>query len=184
MAPWMFLTAFFHCIGATSMKSNRNWLAGSFLAAGTLLAAGASISLATAADVPTTAHGRHHHGGAHLLAQLNLSAEQQASVKSIRANLGPQMKTIHQEMRANSLKLRQTQPNDPNYANVVAQVTQTNGSLHSQMLTQKEAMRAQIFNVLTPAQQTQLVTLQAQRQAQRQARMQARGTDAPPPAAQ
>ena len=149
----------FHRIGATNMRSNRKLLAGSLLAAGALLTAGASISLATAADEPATAW-HHHHGEGHLLAKLNLTAQQQASVKAIMANLGPQMKSIHQEMRANSLKLRQTQPNDPNYANVVAQVTQANGSLHSQMITQKEAMRAQIFKVLTPAQQTQLATLQ------------------------
>ena len=95
-------------------------------------------------------------------------------MKTIMTNAGPQMKSIHQEMRANSLKLRQTQPNDPNYANVVAQVTQANGSLHSQSITQREAVRAQVFKVLTPAQQTQLVALQAQMQAQMQARMQSR----------
>jgi protein CpxP len=173
------------------MKSNRNLLAGSLLAAGALLAAATSISIATAADEPSTAAAapgapgghawHHHHGFGHLLAKLNLTAQQQASVKTIMANAGPQMKSIHQEMRTNSLKLRQTQPNDPNYANVVAQVTQANGSLHSQMITQKEAVRAQVFKVLTPAQQTQLVALQAQMQAQMQARMQSRGG---PPAAQ
>jgi len=146
------------------MKSNRNLLAGSFLAAGALLAAATSISVATAADEAATAAPpapgpdawHRHHGAGHLLAKLNLSAEQQASVKTIMASAGPQMKSIHQEMRANSLKLRQTQPNDPNYANVVAQVTQANGSLHSQMITQREAVRAQVFKVLASAQQTQL----------------------------
>jgi protein CpxP len=168
------------------MKSNRNLLAGSFLAAGALLAAATSISVATAADEADEAataappapgaHAWHrHHGAGHLLAKLNLSAEQQASVKTIMASAGPQMKSIHQEMRANSLKLRQTQPNDPNYANVVAQVTQANGSLHSQMITQREAARAQVFKVLTPAQQTQLVALQAQMITQMQARLQSRG---------
>lgn len=171
------------------MKSNRKLLTGSLLAAGALWAAATSISIATAADEATTAAAaaaapapgghawHHHHGFGHLLAKLNLSAEQQASVKTIMANAGPQMKSIHQEMRANSLKLRQTQPNDPNYANVVAQVTQANGSLHSQMITQRETVRAQVFKVLTPAQQTQLAALQAQMQA----RMQSRGG---PPAAQ
>ncbi len=163
------------------MKSNRKLLAGTVLAAGALLTAAAGISIATAADEATSAtpaapgpHGWHHRGAEQLLSKLNLSAEQQASVKTIMANAGPQMKSIHQEMRANALKLRQTQPNDPNYAAVVAQVTQANGALHSQMITQREAMRAQIFKVLTPAQQTQLAALQAQMQARTQARMQAR----------
>jgi periplasmic protein CpxP/Spy len=164
------------------MNSNRHWLAGSLLGAAAVSSAAMGISIATAADEATTAapaapgpHAWHHHGDGHLLAKLNLSAEQQAAVKTIMANAGPQMKSLHQEMRANSLKLRQTQPNDPNYANVVAQVTQANGALHSQLITQKEAVRAQVFKVLTPAQQTQLAALEAQMQAQMQARMQARG---------
>jgi len=159
------------------MKSNRKLLAGTVLAAGALLTAAAGISIATAADEATSAtpaapgpHGWHHRGAEQLLSKLNLSAEQQASVKTIMANAGPQIKSIHQEMRANSLKLRQTQPNDPNYAGIVAQVTQANGALHSQMITQREAMRAQIFKVLTPAQQAQLAALQAQMQARMQAR--------------
>jgi Spy/CpxP family protein refolding chaperone len=164
-----------------NMKSNRKLLAGTVLAAGALLTAAAGLSIATAADetaAPAAGadaggpHGWHHHGAMHLLSKLNLSAEQQASVKTIMANAGPQMKSIHQEMRANSLKLSQTQPNDPNYANVVAQVTQANGSLHSQMITQREAVRAQIFKVLTPAQQTQLAALKAQMQARMQSRLQ------------
>jgi periplasmic protein CpxP/Spy len=167
------------------MKSNRNLLAGTLLAAGALVTAAASISIATAADEPATVapaapaapgpHGwHHHHGAGRLLSKLNLSAEQQASIKTIMENAAPQMKSIHQEMRANSLKLSQTQPTAANYQSVVSQVTQANGSLHSQMITQKEAVRAQIFKVLTPAQQTQLATLKAQMQAQMQARMQAR----------
>ncbi|HEY2783265.1 MAG TPA: Spy/CpxP family protein refolding chaperone [Steroidobacteraceae bacterium] len=163
------------------MKSNRKLLPAGLLAAGALLTAAAGISIAAAADeapaTPATpaaagAHGWHHHRGAgHWLSKLNLSAEQQASVKTIMANAGPQMKSIRQEMRGNSLKLRQTQPNDANYASVVAQVTQANGSLHSQMITQREAVRAQIFKILTPEQQAQLKTMQAQMQARMQARM-------------
>jgi Spy/CpxP family protein refolding chaperone len=181
------------------MKSNRNLLAGTLLAAGALVTTAAGITIATAADEPAAAtpattpgagprghHGWHHHDGAfHMLSKLNLSAQQQASIKTIMANAGPQMKSIHQEMRANSLKLSQTQPTDANYASVVSQVTQANGSLHSQMITQREAVRAQIFKVLTPAQQTQLAALKAQMQARMQARRDAwaaRGAGAPPAA--
>jgi periplasmic protein CpxP/Spy len=176
------------------MKSNRNLLAGTLLAAGALVTAAASISIATAADEPTTTpaaapgpHGwhHHHHGAWHLLSKLNLSTEQQASIKTIMANAAPQMKSIHQEMRANSLKLSQTQPTDANYASVVSQVTQANGSLHSQMITQSEAVRASVYKVLTPAQQAQLVALKAQMQARMQAGRAAwagRAAGAPPAA--
>jgi Spy/CpxP family protein refolding chaperone len=154
------------------MRSNRNLLAGSLLGVGALLAAATGISIAAAADdatntaqpAPQGMHAWRHHGLGPLLAKLNLTSEQKAEVKSIMAGAGPQLKGIHQEMRANSLKLRQTQPNDPNYAAVVAQVTQANGSLHTQLITQKESVRAQIFKLLTPEQQTQLASLQAQMQ--------------------
>lgn len=164
------------------MKSNRNLLAGILLAGGALATTAAGISIATAADESTTAapatstppgpHGWHHrgHGAMHMLSKLNLSTEQQASIKTIMANAGPQMKSIRQEMRANSQKLSQTAPTDANYQSVVAQVTQANGSLHSQMITQRESVRAQIYKVLTPAQQAQLATLKAQMQARMQAR--------------
>jgi Spy/CpxP family protein refolding chaperone len=162
------------------MESNRNLLAGILLAGGALATAAAGISIATAADEPTTAapaapgppgwqhHG--HHGAFHMLSKLNLSAEQQASIKTIMANAGPQMQSLRQEMRANSQKLSQTVPTDANYPSVVAQVTQANGSLHSQIITQRESVRAQIYKVLTPAQQTQLAALKAQMQARMQAR--------------
>ena len=172
------------------MKSNRNLFAASVLAVGVLLSAAAGNSIATAADEATSdapsapgAHAWHHHHGAfHLLSKLNLSAEQQASVKAIRANAGPQMQSIHQEIHANSLKLQQTQPNDANYANVVAQVTQANGALHTQMSTQQESVRAQVFKVLTAEQQTQLVALQAQMQARIGGGWGSRGVAAPPAA--
>lgn len=175
------------------MKSNRKTIAGS-LAAGLILSAAAGIAIAAdttapAAPAAPTAPGPHggwhhhrHHGGM-LLSKLNLTPEQKASVKTIMANAGPQMKSLFQEMHANSQKLRATQPTDASYAAVVAQVTQANGSLHSQMITQRESVRAQIYKVLTPAQQTQLVALQAQIQAKMEARRAAwaaqRGAEAP-----
>jgi periplasmic protein CpxP/Spy len=155
------------------MKSNRTWLAAGMLAAGALIAGAAGTSIAAQDDTAAAPGARGLHGGhqghdglGKLLAQLNLTAQQQASVKAILANAQPQMKTLHEELRANRQKLQQTQPNDPNYANVVAQVTQDNGALHSQMITQHESVRAQVFKVLTPAQQQQLAALQAQAQAQ------------------
>jgi len=151
------------------MKSIRNLLAGTLLAAGALLTAATSISIASAADeasatTPASAGPRGWHGPAHLYAQLNLTADQKTQIKTIMAGAGPQMKSIHEQMKANSLKLRQTQPNDPNYANVVAEASQAGASLHSQMITLHADVRSQVFKILTPAQQTQLATLEAQMQ--------------------
>jgi periplasmic protein CpxP/Spy len=160
------------------MKPIRNVLMAGLLASGTLLTVVGGISMAaadTAATTPPPAppgpHGWHHHGPGHLFAKLGLSATQQESIKAIMTAAHPQMQSLHQQMHANSLKLRQTQPNDPNYANVVAQVSQTEGSLATQAVTQRAEIRAQVFKVLTPAQQTQLASLEAQMEAKMQARM-------------
>jgi protein CpxP len=174
------------------MKSIRNLLAGSLLAAGALVTAAASISIATAADETTTntppsagPHGWHHHGPGHLLSKLNLSDDQKAQVKAIMTNAGPQMKSIHEQMHTNSLKLRQMQPTDSNYASVVAEVSQANGTLHSQMISQQAEVRASVFKILTPAQQTQLKALEAQMESRGHGGFGPRGAGAPPlPAAQ
>ncbi len=166
------------------MNSIRKSLAGSLLAAGALATAAAGISIATAADTAATTapaageggwhHHRHHHGSGHwLLSKLNLTDAQKAQVKSIMTAAGPQLKSIHQQMHANSLKLSQLAPNDAAYAATVTEVSQANAALHAQMITQREQVRASVFGVLTPAQQQQLATIKAEMQAKMQARQQA-----------
>jgi Spy/CpxP family protein refolding chaperone len=91
-----------------------------------------------------------------------LSAEQQASIKSIMTAAKPQMKSMHDQMRANHLKLMQTKPDDPNYGNVVAEVAQSNAALASQRTTRAAELRTQMYAVLTPAQRTQLTALEEQ----------------------
>ena len=168
------------------MKSIRNLLAGSLLAAGALVTAAAGISIATAADAtdsppPPGPHGWHHGGEGRLLSQLNLTDDQKAQIKTIMTTAGPQMRSIHQQMHANSLKLHQLAPTDANYAGTVAEVSQANGALHSQMITQREEVRASVFKVLTPDQQTQLKALEAQMQSRGHGGWGPRGAGGPPP---
>jgi Spy/CpxP family protein refolding chaperone len=178
----------------TNMKPIRKGLAASLLAAGALVAAAAGISMsgmatAIAADDATTTpaapppgphgwHG-HHHGPWALLGKLGLSDAQKQSIKTIMTNARPQMQSLHEQMHANSLKLRQTVPTDANYSSIAAQVSQTHGSLSAQLMTQQAEVRAQIYKVLTPAQQTQLTALEAQMEARHEARGPGRG--GPPP---
>jgi Spy/CpxP family protein refolding chaperone len=172
-----------------NMKSIRNLLAGTALAAGALLATGATISIATAADATTTPppagmHGgwHHHHGGPmHMYSKLGLSDAQRAQIKTIFQSAGPQMKTIHEQMRTNSLKLAHTQPTDANYSAVVAEVSQANATLHAQMTTQMAQVRQQVYTtVLNEGQRTELQTLEAQMEARMQQRMQQRQQGASP----
>jgi periplasmic protein CpxP/Spy len=154
------------------MKSMRNVLVGTVLAGGALLAAATSFSIA-GADEATTAppppgahapgpHGPHGFGPERIFSKLGLTAEQQASIKSIMTAAKPRMKSLHEQMRANHLKLMQTKPDDPNYGNVVAEVAQANATLASQRTSQAAELRTQMYAVLTPAQKTQLATLEAQ----------------------
>lgn len=155
------------------MKSIRNLLTATLLAAGAALTAASSVSVANAADDTTTPtapapgahgpHGWHHRGGPwHLLSKLNLTAEQKTQVKAIMTAARPEMESLHQQIHANMLKLQQTAPTDPNYTSITSQVSQTHGTLQAQELTQHAQIRAQVFKVLTPAQQTQLTALEAQ----------------------
>jgi Spy/CpxP family protein refolding chaperone len=160
------------------MNSIRNLLAGTALAAGALVSAGAVSSLASAADIPTppaapqpgASHGWHHHHQHGFFKALNLSDAQKASIKTIFQTNGPQMKSLHEQLHANDLKLRQTQPNDPNYSNVVSQTASANAPIHQQIDTLKATIRQEVFAKLTPAQQTQLQTLEAQAEARHAAR--------------
>jgi len=66
-------------------------------------------------------------------------------------------------------------------------VSQTHGSLAAQLMTQQADVRAQVFKVLTPAQQTQLAALEAQMQAHRHGAWggpHGPNAGAPPPTAQ
>jgi protein CpxP len=158
------------------MKSIRNVLTATLLAAGAVLTAATGMSIAGAAEEaaapqtppPAGTHGWHH-GPWHLLGKLDLSAAQKQQIKDIMTTAHPQLQSLHEQMHANSLKLQQTKPTDPNYASIAAAVSQTHGSLSAQMMTQHSEIRAQVFKVLTPAQQTQLAALEAERQAKRQA---------------
>jgi Spy/CpxP family protein refolding chaperone len=140
------------------------------LVAGAILCAASGLSMADEAASPagSTPSSAPHHCGpgrmgepGHIYSQLGLSAEQQASIKAIRTAAEPQMKSLHQQLRANHLKLMQTKPDDANYGNVVAEVAQSNATLESQRTSQMAEVRAQMYAVLTPAQKTQLAALEA-----------------------
>jgi Spy/CpxP family protein refolding chaperone len=175
------------------MKSIRNMLTATLLTAGAVLTAAAGLSIASAQTTTSTSSTTtppagpsghrgwgHHRGPWHLLSKLGLSDAQKAQVKTIMTAARPEMQSLHEQMHANMQKLQQTQPTDANYSTIAAQVSQTHGSLSAQMMTQQANIRAQIYKVLTPAQQTQLATLQAQMAARRQSR----GAGGPPPAAE
>jgi periplasmic protein CpxP/Spy len=135
-----------------------------------------TVSVGAQADTVATAappaghhwHGGHRHGGLrHMLAQLNLSADQQAQVQSILAQTKPQFQTLMASSRANREALANTAPTDhPAYDTLLA-TSKANAASRIQL---RSDMWAQVYAVLTPAQQAQIPGIVAAEKAARDAR--------------
>src|SRR5262245_3278172 len=113
--------------------------------------------------------------------QLGLSAEQRQSIKSIFDAARPQMQSMRDTMHSNLDKLRSTQPDDPKYATVVAQVSQSASELASRMVTESSQVRSQVYALLTKEQKAKLPQIQAQMQDQMQQRFQRHRSPSTPP---
>jgi Spy/CpxP family protein refolding chaperone len=157
------------------MKLNRN--------VGLLVAAIASVSGATgsayaqsttpsATTATTTApatHGKWHHRGAGFMLgmtlratrQLNLTADQQASIKQILTTAHTQAQTARAAGPAVDVAVLGN-PGDPNYATAL----QSAKTLASTRIQNESEIQAQVYNVLTAEQKAQLPTVLASLKAQ------------------
>jgi protein CpxP len=163
------------------MKLNRN--------VGLLVLAVASIggtagvayaqSTAPATTTTTTApeHGDHmwhrHHGGGSLVGmtlratkQLNLTADQQASIKTILTTARAQAKAARASGQAPVDMAVLGNPGDPNYATAL----QSAKTLAGTRIQNESELQGQIYNLLTAAQKAQLPTVLATMKAQAQQR--------------
>jgi protein CpxP len=161
------------------MKLNRN--------VGLLVLAVASIggaagvayaqSTAPATTTTTTApeHGDHmwqrHHGGGALVGmtlratkQLNLTEDQQASIKTILTTARAQAKAARASGQAPVDMAVLGNPGDPNYATAL----QSAKTLAGTRIQNESELQGQIYNVLTAAQKAQLPTVLATMKAQAQ----------------
>ena len=148
-----------------------------FAVAVATLGAGALVtaSAQTTSSAPVTASpGGHHHGHFHRFGrgrfvgsllratqQLNLTADQQSSIKTILKNArhGNQAGTQHPLTVMGN-------PSDPGFASAV----QGAASDASNRVQKESVLAGQIYGVLTPTQQSQLPTVLASIQAKEQAR--------------
>jgi periplasmic protein CpxP/Spy len=120
-------------------------------------------------------HGWHHHrGGAAMFRKLGLTDAQRASMKSILEAAKPAMKDLHEKLRANFKLLQQTTPDDRNYTQVEAKVSQENGALTAKLITARSKVFAQCYAVLAPIQKTRLAEIRARRAKWMDERMQHR----------
>ena len=158
------------------MKLNRN--VGLLVVAIAGLGGAAGIAYAqstTSSSTPATtstapaAHGKWHHRGGGLLLgmtlratkQLNLTADQQASIKQILSTAHAQAKAARAAGPAVDMSVLGN-PGDPNYATAL----QSAKSLASTHIQNESEIQAQVYNVLTAEQKAQLPTVLASLKAQ------------------
>lgn len=150
------------------------------LALATALAIGTTTAIAASHD----GHGRHgqrsHHGQMMMLLKLNLSDAQKASVKQIISTHREQNRASWQALRQQRSAFESMTPNQVGYQAAAASLAQAEGQATRTRVQQMANLRAQIYAVLTPAQQAQAATLQAEAQARRQQRRQSKAQPSPP----
>jgi Spy/CpxP family protein refolding chaperone len=158
------------------MKFNRN--VGLLVLAVASLGTAAGVASAQTTTTPSTTttttpatghkwHGRHHGGfllGATLRAtkQLGLTADQQASIKTILSTARAQAKAAHASGTSPIDMTVLGNPGDANYATAL----QSAKTLASTRIQNESEIQGQIYNVLTAQQKAQLPTVLASMKAQ------------------
>ena len=137
------------------------------------LAADSTAAAATtpAATAPAGHHGHWGHHGEfhHVLHKLNLTPEQKTQIQGIFAQAKSTYGSHHADVRSNHEALTATSPNDPGYPALLA-TEKANAAARVQAMSD---IKAQIYAVLTPAQQAQIPSIIAADRAAHQAKMNA-----------
>jgi Spy/CpxP family protein refolding chaperone len=156
------------------MKLNRNVrllvLAVASIGIGGAVGIASAQTPAPATSTPRPGHDWHgHRGGGMLLGmtvratrQLNLTAEQKASIDSILANARAQMKAAQTSGQSPVDMTVLANPGDPNYATALQNI-KTRAA--NRIQTESE-LQGQVYNVLTAEQKAQLPTVLASMKAE------------------
>ena len=164
------------------MKFNRTLgvliVATAAVSGGVAMAAATSSTAAPAATTTTTTpapggkHWHHHHGGMlvggllRATKQLNLTEQQQTTIKGIMTTARAQHQAQAAAAGANGMDTAILNPGDANYATAL----QTAKSRFEARMAAESQLQSQIYDVLTPAQKAQLPTVLASMKAQAQQR--------------
>ena len=142
------------------------------LTLGSALAVGSFAVAAQGAPGPGGPGGWHHHGDHRGMMmdfhKLNLTDAQKASIKQIMKSSFGQNKGQFQALRQQREAFEAMNPTDAGYQSAAAALAKAEGAATTARVEQMANIRAQIYNVLTPAQQSQLAAQKAQEQARRQ----------------
>ncbi len=128
-------------------------------------------------------HGHHGHGQMRMLAKLNLSDAQEASIKELVSAARERNKASREALRKQRRAFESMTPDQAGYEAAATSLAQAEGQAAQARVQQQAKLRAQIHAMLTPEQQAQAATLKAQAQARRQQWQQFKA-EHPQPAAQ
>ena len=154
-----------------------------FSAAALVTALGcAPLALAQQAD-----HAWHgHHGmamGGHMFDQLGLSDAQRAQIKQLTRQAFAQAKPQMQALRQARQAFESAAPGTAGYQTAASNLAEAEADAARTRATNRANLRAQIYQVLTPAQRTQFASLRAQHRAEakqrRESHMQGGDADTP-----
>jgi Spy/CpxP family protein refolding chaperone len=112
-------------------------------------------------------HG-HGHGAFESYSKLNLTDAQKANIKQIMQGAFSQGKAQREALHQQREAFEQMAPNASGYQAAATALAQAEGAAMTARVQQRAAIRAQVYAILTPAQQAQLATLKAQREARHQ----------------
>ncbi len=129
----------------------------------------AGFSSVSMAQTPTASHMHHYRGHEHpfmhILAKLNLTAEQKDKIHAIYKASRPNMESLGRSMHSNMEQLMTTPPGDAAYTALV-DTAKSNALAHIKLITDTQA---QIYAVLTPEQQAKIPDIVAAEKAKRDA---------------
>jgi protein CpxP len=131
-------------------------------------AIGASSLAIAAGSMGHEWHGHHGMMAMHELGKLNLSDAQRDNIKQLAkqsfGQIKPQMEALRQQRQA----FESMEPTASGYQTAANNLATAEANLARARVLASASLRAQVYNVLTPAQRSQLATMQAQRQARMQ----------------
>ncbi len=137
-----------------------------------------------AAPPPPPMHGHewamHGHRMAFSAKQLNLTDDQKTQMKAIMQKEHPAMKPLFEQKRQIEMQLRQYVEGTFDQAKVQALAAQK-AQIDAQLTVQETRIHNQLYQLLTPDQQTKLKDIEAQHEGRMQHRMQKHMENAPAP---
>lgn len=101
---------------------------------------------------------------------LDLTDAQKEQMKSIRDANSDSVKSLRDQMKANKKQLETLSASGNFNESQVQAIAQQQGALHSQMIVNRERIKAQMFAILTPEQKSKLAEMKANREQKMQER--------------